>query len=543
MSSEIATKQYTVKEIEKLIAEAHVSDNYAENVNIASNLIFLYMHGIKKSDGLKLIKFNLAKHFNITDSESKEILKQKLAEVLKNHEANAKRNELSDDDIKIPFNEVAERMMRRHHIFVMRDTGEFFLYKNGVYKRDIARREINRMIRDEHKECYIEQWYCKFPDESPGSIPAVTMRYIAEAIDYITAYRFCNRTDIDMHLGRYINFRNGLFDIETWELIPHTPDVITIAQVDTMYDPRAECPNICAYLTSCRLSDENRTTLVEFLGYCLTYDVRLQKALMLIGNGSNGKSVYINLAKAILGNDLVSGESIHSLEEDKYSVANLHGKTLNAHPDLKDSQLQTNEFFNVLTGGDKFIAAQRKYEHPFQFVNTAKLMFSANKLPFARSDNFAYYRRWLLVEFPYTFRDDEIDENLIDKLTTESEKSGFVNMMLEGLKRIRKNRKFSYSLSVEEVEKKYLLHSDNVSIFEEQCIRDCEGSEFPTEKKQVYKWYTTWCKSLNLSPVKEKTFTTRMGKLGRRIFNTTRVISGMGTKHVSYYENTVVDFS
>lgn len=537
-------KQYTVKEIEKLISEASVSESEAENVGIASNMIFLYMQDIKKSDGMGLIKFNLIKHFNIEDKESIRILNQKLTEVLKNHEKNAKRNGENDegeDGIKLPFDEVAERVIKKQPLFVMKDTGEFFLYNNGVYRSDISNRLINKMIRDEYKEFFFEQWNEKFPGEFPEKVPAAKSGYVSEVMEYMKAYRHKQRVEIDAEQGKYVNFKNGLFDLKKWKLIPHTPDVITIAQVNATYDKDAKCPNINAYLSSCRLPDESQTILIEYSGYCLTYDVWLQKALMLYGNGSNGKSVFINLLKSILGYDLVSGESLQQLENDKYRVANLYGKTLNAFPDLKDTPLQTNEVFNRLTGNDFMLTGERKYQNSFDFNNTAKLLFSANRPPLVDSDNYAYYRRWELIEFPHTFENDEIDEKLIDKLTTEGEKSGFVNLMLEGLKRLRENHKLSFSRGVNETEKIYLLHADNVTAFEERCIRDCIGNEGPTEKKQVYNYYQTWCKTLNLIPVKEKQFTKKLKQLGRKAFDTTIYPNGHQT-HFRCYENTVVDF-
>jgi len=252
--------------------------------------------------------------------------------------------------------------------------------------------------------------------------------------------------------------------------------------------------------------------------------------------------VFINLLKTILGKYYVSGESLHNLEIDKYRVANLYGKRLNAFPDLKDTPLQTNEVFNILTGNDLELTGEKKYQHDFRFKPTVKLLFSANKIPFAYSDNYAYYRRWILIEFPKTFENDEIDEKILEKLTTEDEKSGFLNLMLEGLKRLLKNRRFSYDLGVDEIEKQYLLHSDNVTVFEEQCLRDCSGNEEPNEKNLVYNLYKAWCDKNNLIPAKPKTFTRKLDKIGRKIHNTTKWIPEEKKKvWFSCYFNTIVD--
>jgi len=167
--------------------------------------------------------------------------------------------------------------------------------------------------------------------------------------------------------------------------------------------------------------------------------------------------------------------------------------------------------------------------------------FSANKIPFAYSDNYAYYRRWMLIEFPKTFEKDEIDEKILEKMTTEEEKSGFVNLMLEGLKRVIENRKYSYDLGVAEIERQYLLHSDNVPVFEEEELRDSFDLEQPTPKGLVYEEYVNWCEKEKLNHVKPKAFTRRMDKLGRKVFNTTMWDRTEKERYtVSYYGNAVV---
>lgn len=426
----------------------------------------------------------------------------------------------------------------------MRDNGELFIYQDGVYRSPGAEAILDTIIRDVHIQIYKEKWQQENPDdEEPEHIPKAPTKEVFETIAYLRAYTHVSREEIDGEQEGYINFNNGLFNLKEWKLKPHTPEIRSIAQVPAKFDPSAKCPRIAHYMVECELTPDKIQVLKEFAGYCLTTNVSLQKALMLYGKGSNGKSVFINLLKVIFGRGYVSGESLQNLEQDKYRVANLYGKRLNAFPDLKDTPLQTNEVFNTLTGNDLSLTGERKYQHAFSFKPTAKLLFSANKIPFAYSDNYAYYRRWILIEFPHTFEKDQIDERLLEKLTTEEEKSGFINLMLEGLKKLLDNRKFSYDMEVSEIEKQYILHSDNVQVFEEDCLRDCSGNEEATEKGQVYKFYCTWCKVNNLTPVKPKAFTGRLKKIGRRVYDTTKYnIDTKETYHYSTYFNTVVDF-
>jgi len=457
---------------------------------------------------------------------------------------NYKENKDKKIKIVITFDEIGDRILENYNVFTMRDNGEIFIYNDGVYQSTGSEAILDTIIRDTHIQLYKEKWkkLNTEDEEEVDKIKKATAKEVSEVIAYIRAYTHVARDTIDQEQEGYINFQNGLFDLQEWELKPHTPEVRSIAQVPAVYNPNAKCPMITKYMNDCELSNDSQTVILEFSGYCLITDVSLQKALMLYGKGSNGKSVFINLLKIALGKSYISGESLQNLETDKYRVANLYGKRLNAFPDLKDTPLQTNEVFNTLTGNDLELVGERKYQHAFSFKPTAKLLFSANKIPFAYSDNYAYYRRWILIEFPHTFEKEEIDEKLLEKLTTQEEISGFINLILAGLKRLLDNRKFSYDVGVDEIEKQYLLHSDNVRVFEEDCLRDCSGNEEPTEKRKVYNRYCQWCEINNLTPVKPKAFTMKLGKLGRKVYDTTKWDSKAQEKYhfVSYF-NTVVD--
>ncbi|AKJ39768.1 phage/plasmid primase, P4 family [Methanosarcina barkeri] len=455
------------------------------------------------------------------------------------------RNESSKEPkrISVPFDMVADRILEKYDIFTMRDNGALYLYKNGVYKTDGVEAILDTEIRNRHNEIYEDIWKTVNPEHTLTHVPKATTKYVAETLAYIRAYTHLDRKEINSDQDRYINFANGLFDLKDWVLTNHDPKIRSIAQLPVKYDPTATCPSIDKYFADCELSDESIKTLEEFTGYSLTTETKLQKATMLYGNGSNGKSVFINLLKTILGKDYVSSESLQSLENDKYRVANLYGKRLNAFPDLKDTPLQTNETFNILTGNDLELTGERKYQHSFSFKPMCKLLFSANKPPIAYGDNYAYHRRWILIEFPKTFEKDEIDETILEKLTTDTEMSGFVSRMLEGLKRLNQNHKFTYDHDVDDVGKQYRRLSDNVTVFEEECIRDCTEDETPTEKKLVYKFYETWCKQNHLIAVTNTKFTQRMKKMGRMARNTTKYIpEERRTICFSYYTDSVVDF-
>jgi putative DNA primase/helicase len=79
------------------------------------------------------------------------------------------------------------------------------------------------------------------------------------------------------------------------------------------------------------------------------------------------------------------------------------------------------------------------------------MIFGANELPTTRDTKNAFWERWILLEFPYTFISKNIydtlpesekkmvkikDENIIEKITSQDEMSGLFNWALEGLHRL-----------------------------------------------------------------------------------------------------------
>jgi P4 family phage/plasmid primase-like protien len=172
---------------------------------------------------------------------------------------------------------------------------------------------------------------------------------------------------------------------------------------------------------------------------------------MLVGSGSNGKSVFLKIIEALVGSQNTSHISLQDLDKDRFAAAGLYCKMVNTFADLKQLKLTSSGNFKMLVSGDS-IRAQNKFKDPFSFRNYAKLIFSANKIPESDDETYAYYRRWLILEFEKIF-DEDRDTRLIDKLTTPEELSSLLNLALIALKKLRNDNGFK-DISVERVRKK-----------------------------------------------------------------------------------------
>jgi putative DNA primase/helicase len=143
----------------------------------------------------------------------------------------------------------------------------------------------------------------------------------------------------------------------------------------------------------------------ELPALLMTPCTSLQLALLFLGMGGNGKSTYLNALSAFIGKANISNMSLHRLESDRFSAANLQGKLANICPDLPSEHLAGTSVFKAIVGGDP-ISAEHKFRDGFDFTPFARLVFSANHPPRSNDNSEGFFRRWAVVPFNRTFSPD-----------------------------------------------------------------------------------------------------------------------------------------
>lgn len=319
---------------------------------------------------------------------------------------------------------------------------------------------------------------------------------VNEVIGHVSGERRMDRRLFDTELHK-LNLKNCLLDIKAWETEPHTEHHLSTIRIPVRYDPEADCPKIKEFLS--QVVDEQSTpVLQEMFGYCLYPDYIFHKMFMFLGEGRNGKSTMLNLLKHFLGEQNVSNIPLQKLEADRFAPGKLYGKLANIFNDLSDKALNETGIMKSLTGGDH-ITCDRKFKEPFEFVNRAKLIFSANRLPQSTyDDSDAFYSRWVLIMFPNTFEGRE-DVHLIEKMTTKGELSGLLNWALEGLRRLLEQGHFSNTLTSHETRKLYRTLSSPIASFIESELE--EDPESVITKEEMYARFVLYCRANNLIPV------------------------------------------
>jgi len=232
---------------------------------------------------------------------------------------------------------------------------------------------------------------------------------------------------------------------------------------------------------------------------------------MLVGSGANGKSTFIKLLKKFLGEKNCVAISLQQLTEDRFIKADLFGKLANLYADLSSNALKETGVFKILTGED-LVTADRKFKNPFTFYNYAKLIFSCNYAPRSPDDSDAYYRRWIVINFPNQFLPQLGNEktNILDELITDEELSGLLNKAIIALKNLLTRGKFTGQKTIQEIREEYIRISDSVGAFVIDMI-EIDSNEF-IEKKKLYSIYCEYCIKNKYPAVAENTFHKRLQK-------------------------------
>lgn len=330
---------------------------------------------------------------------------------------------------------------------------------------------------------------------------------VEETVYHIRTRTYQDRSIFDMPLN-LIPLRNGILDLEMLELLPYSREHFFTFKIPGEYAADARCPLISKFLSEI-VAPADVNLLKEVMAYCLYRAYPIQKAVMLVGEGSNGKSVFLGLLKNFLGSENVTSNALQDLEYSRFSLANLYHKLANIYPDISTSGLSSTGRFKMITGGD-MITAERKFGQPFNFVNYAKLLFSCNQMPIADDETSAYYRRWIIVNFPNTFDEASSDKGLMGKLAAPDELSGLLNELIPILQALLAQGKFDYAFTPAEVKEQYIRMSDSVGAFNmDQLIADPDGF---VPKEELYNAYAEYCRRRNILVVDKAAFTKRLAK-------------------------------
>lgn len=386
----------------------------------------------------------------------------------------------------------------RSFIYTTRDDvkSEIWIYDNGIYKPNGA-----SYIREVVRKILIQPYTPQRANKVIAKIEADTM---------IDADKFFDTSYVDE-----ICVKNGILNLCTRELMDFTPEKIFFNKLPVEFNPMAECGIIDIFFEDVLKEKDDKDVLYELAGFCLHKEYFLEKAFMFVGDGANGKSKTLALLKEFLGIENTCSVRLSQMADlSSSALCELHNRLINIAGDLDNTALKQTGVFKELTGGDP-LQVKRKYLRDLKFMNYAKMVFAANELPKVYDLKEGFWRRWILLEFPYKFlpakelRERKNEKNLrlqdpeiIKKLTTKTQLSGLLNKALIGLDNLKKNKDFSYSKGTASVKDFWIRKSDSFTAF---CLDNIEEDyDGFVIKKKLRNEFLKYCKKYKVKGVGDK---------------------------------------
>ena len=310
--------------------------------------------------------------------------------------------------------------------------------------------------------------------------------------------------------ANFIAFKNGVYDVAHEVMVPPSPDLILTNRIEHNFNPAAYSELMDSTLNKLACQDKDiRALLEECVGYCFYRRNELGKAFILTGDKSNGKSTFLDVVAAILGEDNISTLDIKELG-DRFSTSMMFGKLANIADDIGDDFLQGTQvsvFKKVVTGNR--IKAERKGQDPFEFSPYVKILASANEIPRMKDKTGAVLRRLVIIPFNATFSKDDPDYRPFIKydLMQPEALEYMIALGMEGLKRVISNRAFTVPALVQEQLDEYEESNNPIIAF----LKDVELSELENEPtSDVYRRYNLFCTENSLQAMSAIAFTKQL---------------------------------
>jgi|APSaa5957512535_1039671.scaffolds.fasta_scaffold04223_3 P4 family phage/plasmid primase-like protien len=392
------------------------------------------------------------------------------------HYDNYVEEDYQDED---KIDKVANVLQKRNKFVTLRNTEEILLYNGKIYDN----LQAETLIKEETEKL----------------IPNCSKHHRSEVISKIKAqtYMDIEKFDTDSNL---ITLENGILNLETLELLPHTPEHLSRVLLPVEYrkpthediEKNLKDTLFWKFLkNSFTVNDKFRKndfeTVLEIIASPIVKRHVDEKAFMFLGGGENGKSVCLGYIESIMGKNNVSSITLQDISDDKFMRANLAGKSANIFSDLEQNELRHTGKIKAITSNEG-IEVQKKHQQGFTLYPFCKLMFSCNRFPKVFDQTQGFFRRWIIVKWERDFENDpERVEYLKEKLADNLGEKTLVFSCLVGIAdRLNKEGKFTHSKDWKTIQKEWNENADPIDDFDSNYIIDSENHK---SKRETYHFY------------------------------------------------------
>ncbi|MEP0895466.1 MULTISPECIES: phage/plasmid primase, P4 family [Leptolyngbya] len=312
-------------------------------------------------------------------------------------------------------------------------------------------------------------------------------------------------------------FKNGVLNLDTGELLPHSPIYRFTWQMPREHDLSAkDYPEIDKWFSEATQGDNHaKRLLICFCAAVLRGMNKIQKFLNVTGRPGSGKGTFTRLLQALIGERNVYATDLDRLAVNQFDLANARNKRLMVFNDSEKTESKSAlRAFKNLTGEDR-VVAEVKCQQASNFVFEGLILVSSNHPVFPGDQ--AIDRRQVVVPFDLVVK--EPDPNLGKKF--ESELSAFTNALLEIPEEVIIRTLQQVDGTSEAIADKtwdYKIRTNSVLHWLDECVVMDENSRIPVGSKigdldTAYGNYHDFCIKSGSKPKSGKEFAEYIGEI------------------------------
>lgn len=258
---------------------------------------------------------------------------------------------------------------------------------------------------------------------------------------------------------------------------------------------------------------ERVAVLQEFVGGALFgVSPRYAKAIMLLGDGANGKSVLLKVVSALFqpgSREAIPPQRLEG-QSSEYYRAKLLRCSINVVNELPESELMETSTLKAAIAGDE-MTGRDPTQQPFRAAPRAAWIVSANGLPPVRDTSGGFWRRQLILTHNVTFPAGKADPNLAEFLI-EHELAGIARWAAEGGVRLLDRGCYTSLASSDTAIEAWRMENDHVMRFMHDHATGDESAE--TSGQRIYAAYRAWTQANGMHTLASMRFFKRLPALG-----------------------------
>ncbi len=421
---------------------------------------------------------------------------------------------------------IARTICKHHFIKTPRQGKDFCLWQNGVFIRyDDADTRIRQYVSD------IAENLVLYDTKGHKKRYSLTISKLKMILEFIQNETYCDLSDFDKD-PTIVNVENGLYiydgfpgivpkegekpqkhgaysaeqlesGLQYFKSHPNYSDLLnpmrrsltylSFVQFPVEYDSEARCLKIDQFLEDV-FGFDNVPLIYEMIGYILFGHIRHQKAFVVYGPASSGKTTFITLLMRFFGGNrpekTISQVKLQRLSK-RFQSVNLKDKVINIYDDLPKSKVGESDMFRIVVTNET-LGGELKFKGLYIYWrNRCKLLFTCTELPpIGRDEGDQFWRRWILESCFTEFKNkdkmsaEDLDNpnvkeknpNILNEICTPEEFSGLLNKALQAYRRLEERGHFPKEWDdIERVKGLWMIDVNPVKLFLDECCEIIEG--------------------------------------------------------------------